>query len=48
MELLLAFIAASVALGFIADRRGRQTPTIVVLILIAIVATGYLSRRFVQ
>jgi biotin transporter BioY len=47
MELLLVFAAASVVLGFVADRIQRPVPTIVVLMLIAVVATGYLSRRFI-
>ena len=47
MELLLVFTAVSVALGFAAERRQRPVPTTVVLILVAVVATGYLSRRFI-
>lgn len=47
MELLLAFMAANLALGFRAAGGRRLPPAAVLALVIAVMSIGYLSRRII-
>jgi hypothetical protein len=47
MELLLAFMAVNIVLGLRAASGRRLPPAVVLVVAIAVMSIGYLSRRII-